>query len=159
EIEQINVYFSDSTNAVDLAGNEFNNTIYGNDGQNTITGGLGDDWLIGFGNDDTLIGGIGNDLLEGGTGPDILNGGVGDDIYVINTVSDITEDTILEQPNGGVDTVRAAVDYTLGANVENLELSFFTGAVRGTGNAVGNYIRGNELGNILDGGAGDDTLD
>src|SRR5262245_21681941 len=107
--------------------------------------------MAGWGSDDTLIGGIGNDLLDGGFGRDTLIGGVGDDSYYVSTAADIAEDTIVEQANEGSDTVLAWVDYTLIANVENIDM--FGNAIRGTGNDVGNRIRGNSQANILDGGA------
>ena len=52
---------------------------------------------------------------------------------------------------------RAAISYTLGANVENLTLTG-AGDINGTGNALDNMLTGNAGNNILDGGAGADTM-
>ncbi|WP_281069176.1 M10 family metallopeptidase C-terminal domain-containing protein [Rhizobium sp. CIAT894] len=93
-----------------------------------------------------ITGGNGNDTLDGGAGADILIGGAGDDTYIVDNASD----SITEAAAAGTDTVRAtSASYTLGANVENLTYI-------GTGTFIGT---GNELNNILTGGAGADTLD
>ena len=61
-----------------------------------------------------------------------------------------------ENVGEGTDTVVSSIDYTLGANVENLSL---TGAARvGIGNALANSIRGTAGDDTLDGGAGADKL-
>ncbi|MFX9073466.1 hypothetical protein ABTN28_19700, partial [Acinetobacter baumannii] len=65
-------------------------------------------------------------------------------------------DVVIEAPGQGRDTVIASIDYTLGANVENLTL--VGSAVEGTGNAAANTLVGNDGDNVLCGGAGDDTL-
>ncbi len=51
---------------------------------------------------------------------------------------------------------RVSIDYTLGANVENLTST--GAAVIGTGNALANVINGNGAANQLFGGGGNDTL-
>jgi hypothetical protein len=61
-------------------------------------------------------------------------------------------------PEAGVDTVRAAVDYTLSANLENLVLTG-SAAIAGTGNALDNVLIGNGDANRLTGLAGNDWLD
>jgi Ca2+-binding RTX toxin-like protein len=94
---------------------------------------------------------LGN-VLDGGAGGDTLAGGAGDDAYVVEDANDL----VVENAGEGSDTVRASIDQTLAANVENLVLT--GGAVQGTGNELGNVIAGNALGNVLDGGAGGDTL-
>jgi Ca2+-binding RTX toxin-like protein len=115
----------------------------------------GSDDLNGTGNAlDNIIRGTGGDnILDGGEGADTLYGGKGDDTYVIDNEGDHA----VEIEDGGIDTVQASIDYTLGRNLENLEL---TGeAVKGTGNKLDNSIVGNEADNELDGKGGDDTLD
>jgi len=81
-------------------------------------------------------------------------GGTGNDTYVV----DASGDTVVENPNEGIDTVRASVKYTLGANVENLTLTG-SSSVAGTGNAADNAITGNDGNNVLAGLGGADSLD
>jgi Ca2+-binding RTX toxin-like protein len=124
------------TAAIDATGNELPNTISGNAAANVLSGGAG------------------NDVLSGGAGTDTLIGGLGDDTFIVEDAVDIVVETV----DGGRDTVRTAVSYTLGANVENLSLSG-TLAVNGTGNALENTIVGNAAANTISGGAGNDLLD
>lgn len=91
--------------------------------------------------------------MNGGTGTDTLIGGTGDDSYII----DSTTDTIIELFNQGYDSVESSISYTLGENVENLEL-IGNDAINGTGNSFNNNIYGNSANNILEGKAGDDYL-
>ncbi|MEJ1161679.1 calcium-binding protein [Prosthecomicrobium sp. N25] len=103
--------------------------------------------------DNILVGNRGDNVLDGGTGADKLWGGRGDDTYIVNS----TDDRVMESRHNGTDLVKASVDFTLGDDVENLEL---TGtAIHGTGNRLGNALLGNSRDNVLDGGAGRDTLD
>ena len=67
-------------------------------------------------------------------------------------------DTITENASEGTDTVRAALSWTLGSNLENLVLTG-SAAINGTGNTVANLLTGNAAANTLTGGAGADTLD
>jgi len=111
--------------------------------------------LSGFGNslNNVITGNSGGNTLNGFGGVDTLIGGAGDDVYIVDTISD----TIVENLNQGVDTVRSDVSYVLGANLENLILAG-SGAINGTGNSLSNAITGNGFANILDGGAGTDYL-
>ena len=122
--------------AVNGTGNELSNVLTGNGAANTLAGAAG------------------NDTLDGGAGADILNGGTGDDSYMVDTAGDV----VTEAANEGIDTVNAGVDWTLGANFENLVLTG-AAAVNGTGNALDNLLTGNGANNILVGGTGNDTLD
>jgi Ca2+-binding RTX toxin-like protein len=118
-----------------------------------LAGGSGDDTLNGGAGNDTLNGGNGNDALDGGVGNDSMVGGAGNDTYTVNTAQDV----VTEAGGGGTDKVFASVNYTLGANVENLELTG-AAAINGTGNNLANVITGNSGNNVLAGGAGNDTL-
>jgi Ca2+-binding RTX toxin-like protein len=115
-------------------GNDLDNRITGNDGNNR------------------LFGGAGADTLNGGLGADTMDGGEGDDLYIVDNVGDV----IIERANGGVDTVRSSVSYTLANQVENLNL--IGAAVEGIGNRSSNFIQGNNAGNLLMGLEGHDTL-
>lgn len=81
----------------------------------------------------------------------LLQGGAGDDTYVVSHAA-----TIIEAAGQGRDTVRAGLNWTLGANLEDLVL-LGAGNLRGTGNALDNVLTGNAGANVLDGGAGRDT--
>ena len=118
------------------------------------TGNALDNVLIGNGASNTLTGGAGNDTLDGGSGADILIGGLGDDTYFV----DNTGDVVTENAGAGIDTVAAAVTYTLAANVENLGLAG-TSAINGTGNSLGNVLLGNTAANVLTGLGGNDSFD
>ena len=67
----------------------------------------------------------------------VLAGKAGNDTYVIGA-----GDTIVEAAGEGTDTVRASIDYTLGANLENLVL-IGTANLNGTGNGLANVLTGN----------------
>ncbi len=116
-------------------GNASNNVIIGNSGANT------------------LIGLSGNDTLDGGLGADILKGGTGNDIYIVER----STDQVIELASEGTDTVRSSVSWTLGANVENLELGGIADSY-GIGNELANRITGNAGANTLKGMAGDDVI-
>jgi VCBS repeat-containing protein len=116
----------------------------------------GSDDLHGTGNalNNVITGNSGNNVLDGGAGADTMAGGSGDDAYIVDNAGD----TVIEQTGEGTDTVYASVSHTLDANVENLSL---TGSdnLNGTGNALDNWLIGNDGDNVLAGGAGDDVLD
>jgi Ca2+-binding RTX toxin-like protein len=99
-----------------------------------------------------LIGNEGFNTLDGKGGADTMIGGGGGDNYIVNNARDV----VVELAGGGIDFVQASLNYTLGANVENLLL---TGkAISGTGNELNNGIYGNAAANTLKGGSGADTL-
>jgi Ca2+-binding RTX toxin-like protein len=101
-----------------------------------------------------LRGNAGSNQLNGSTGADTMEGGEGDDTYIV----DNTGDTVTELADGGYDRVQAGVSFTLGAEVEVLQLTG-TGAFRGTGNNLDNEIAGNGGANTLAGVGGSDSLD
>lgn len=102
---------------------------------------------------DALTGNAAANLLDGGKGADKMNGGGGNDVYVVDDLKDV----VTEGKNAGVDTVNAAVSWTLGANLENLTLTGSAGAT-GVGNAGANTLVGNGAANVLRGLAGADVL-
>jgi hypothetical protein len=87
-----------------------------------------------------------------------MRGGKGNDTYIVGS----TNDKVTEAAGGGVDTVKASVNYTLaGASASHVENLILTGtnAIDGSGNDRGNSIKGNSGANDLDGGGGNDILE
>jgi Ca2+-binding RTX toxin-like protein len=111
--------------------------------------------IAGYGNDlaNTITGNAADNIIDGRAGADKMIGGLGNDIYYVDNGGD----SVVEAAGGGVDTVRSGITYTLGANVENLEL-LWAGSSWGTGNELDNVITGNAGANTLSGLAGNDTL-
>jgi Ca2+-binding RTX toxin-like protein len=120
----------------------------------TGTGNTLDNYLTGNASANNLSGAAGNDTLDGSTGADTLTGSTGDDTYLIDNVGDV----VTESASEGTDTVRSAITYTIGGNVENLTLSG-AAVINGTGNTLDNYLTGNTAVNTLTALAGNDTLD
>ncbi len=123
-------------------------------GIENLTGSNSGDTLVGNSAANVLAGLDGADLLNGGGGADQMSGGLGSDVYVVNKAGD----QVIEDNNpGDVDTVKALITYTLGANVENLIL-IGDDAIDGTGNELANKLTGNAEANVLSGLDGSDTL-
>ncbi|NVM77439.1 Ca2+-binding RTX toxin-like protein [Duganella sp. SG902] len=109
---------------------------------------------------DLLTASPGADRLDGKGGADTMVGQEGDDTYVV----DVAGDLIVEQADGGNDTVEvafaAAGTYTLGAEVENATVTAAgTIAANVVGNELDNTLLGNAAANKLTGMDGNDTLD
>ncbi|WP_395022663.1 beta strand repeat-containing protein, partial [Dongia sp.] len=102
--------------------------------------------------DNTITGNSADNVLDGGAGNDTLIGGGGNDTYLVDNAGDV----VTEGASAGTDLVRSSASYTLGANVENLEL--LGTAASGTGNTLANSITGNVSANTLAGGDGNDIL-
>jgi Ca2+-binding RTX toxin-like protein len=117
------------------------------------TGTPGNDLLTGTELANLIEGLAGNDTLDGGAGNDTLIGGTGDDTYVVDSALDV----LTEKASQGTDTVQSSLNWTLGANIENLTLTG-TEASSGTGNALANVLRGNAQANLLSALSGNDTL-
>lgn len=119
--------------AIGATGNDLDNVLTGNSAANSLAGGGGDD------------------TLDGAGGADAMAGGSGDDTYIVGS-----GDTLYEDADGGSDTVRSAIDWVLGDNIEALVLT--GGAAVGTGNALDNQLTGTGGDNTLAGLAGGDYL-
>ncbi len=115
------------SNAINGTGNSGDNAITGNDADNTLSGGNG--------------------------GLDTLIGGLGDDTYIVDHATVI----VIESAGEGADTMKASIDFFLGANVENLILTG-SASISGFGNDLANVIEGNTGSNVLVGGLGADAL-
>jgi len=131
----------------------------------SISFGIGDhvEWLTltgsaninGTGNagENRILGNSGANLLDGGGAGDYMAGGAGNDTYVV----DNRYDRVVEAAGQGNDTVRSALSFSLGADVENLVLTG-TATIDGAGNDLANALTGNLAANALFGGAGNDTI-
>jgi Ca2+-binding RTX toxin-like protein len=156
-------------------GNSLDNIIsainyYGGSGL-FITANEGSDIVYGSYYGDQIYGGSGADTLWGSWGADSaadnMYGGAANDIYVVQESQDavIETDTSLV---GGLDLVYSGINYTLGANVEYLQI--YGNATTGTGNELANLVAASYSGqnctlyglggaDQLVGGGGNDRLD
>jgi trimeric autotransporter adhesin len=87
-----------------------------------------------------------------------LSGGLGNDAYRVY----VPATQVIENAGEGVDTIEAAVDFALAANVENgvaMDLgNNISNRINLLGNTQNNTLTGNWSNNRLNGGLGDDTL-
>jgi Ca2+-binding RTX toxin-like protein len=124
----------------------FLNLIF--NGDDTITGSNLDDYLVAYAGNDKLVGLNGDDFLNGGTGDDTLTGGKGHDTYVIDSLSDIIQETGGDKD----DLVWASVDVDLNLKafdgIENVELM----------GAANLSLKGDYGWNSLHGNDGDNTI-
>lgn len=130
-------------------------TIGNAQGAVAISFGGGNDYLQNSGRIlGDVQGGAGNDIfdLRNGYVSGTVLGGTGDDRYTVNAPGV----ALAEGFAAGNDTVVAACDLVLEANIETLTLR---GAAReGIGNGTANTLNGNLRDNLLGGRAGDDSL-
>jgi Ca2+-binding RTX toxin-like protein len=138
-----------------IFGGKGDDRVIGGDGNDEIHGGAGDDTLWGAAGNDIVHGDAGRDTLAGGDGRDTLIGGADNDIYLV----DSTTDKIVEDKDGGYDTINSSVSFDLRKleNVENLTLRG-TANLNGTGNDERNRLHGNAGKNLLLGNGGDDQI-
>ena len=105
-----------------------------------------------------LLGNDGSNTLDGRGGGDTLQGRAGNDVYFVSQATDL----IIEPINNGTDTVRANVDYTLGAGVSIEALTTSntnsSAATDLTGNDFAETIVGNAGANVIQGLGGNDQL-
>ncbi|MEZ0259711.1 MAG: beta strand repeat-containing protein [Alphaproteobacteria bacterium] len=168
-----------------LSGGDGDDTLIGGAGADTMTGGAGADRFVvdaldkvlDAGADDVICssitytlaagcgaleltgaaaingtGNAGDNTLTGNGAVNRLTGGLGNDTYVAGA-----GDMHSEMSNGGTDTVRAAISWLLGTNIEKLVLTG-AGHINGTGNTLVNTLTGNAGDNTLNGGTGADSM-
>jgi Ca2+-binding RTX toxin-like protein len=103
-----------------------------------------------------VLSGFTTNTLDGGAGADIMeNLGANNSVtFIVDNAGDVVTGSAT-----GTDTVLSSVNFTLGANVDNLTLT--GSALNGTGNTLSNNITGNAKDNVLDdgGAGGSDNLD
>ncbi len=163
DMVQASISFNLTDNGTTVLGDIENLTLLGalnlagtgNFQANIITGNLGANSLSGGNGDDTLQGDKGNDTLDGGDDSDEMEGGAGNDLYIVDEAGD----TVFEDKNGGLDTVKSAISFDLSAagDTENLTLTG-AGAIDAFGNDLKNVLIGGDGQNSLDGGLGADTM-
>lgn len=137
-----------------ISGDAGDDKLFGEGGWDALFGKDGDDELWGMDGNDLLYGDAGNDLVVGGAGDDTMEGGAGNDTYEVDSAAD----AVTELADGGSDTVRASIAYTLAETLENLTLTG-TATINGTGNGGNNVLVGNEATNRLSGLGGNDVID
>ena len=136
-----------------IIGTPGHDTLRGSGFDDRIEGLAGNDRILGLGGNDDLNGGAGKDTLNGGAGDDTLSGGNGNDTYIVYDSGDV----LIENANQGTDTVKSAVNFTLGDNIENLILIGNKNR-QGKGNGLNNRLIGNKRHNRLQGLDGNDTV-
>ncbi len=118
--------------------------LYGDDGNDTLIGGMSDDILVGGGGNDTLTGGAEYDRLYGGEGHDRLYGGTGNDVLKGEAGDDVAE--------GGEGN-----DYVAGYAGDDL-LSGGDGNDTLTGGEGHDRVNGDRGDDVVEGDVGEDTL-
>jgi Ca2+-binding RTX toxin-like protein len=135
---------SDSNYLFGLGGDD---RISGNELHDELHGGTGDDTLTGARGNDILNGGLGNDDLNGGMGDDTMTGGAGNDTYYVDSLSDI----VIEEANGGFDTVYTFIEASFLARFAHVERVIDR-------STQAQMLRGDNFANHLDAGKNDDIL-
>lgn len=141
-----------SSSVVNVTGGGDADKIYGDASANTIKSGQGNDHVEGKGGNDTIEGALGDDTLRGDAGNDTIDGGPGDDTMDGGADTDtLTYASAGAGVSVGLGTAGPQVTGGAGtdtiSNFENLIGSDFNDTLGGTAGD-----------NVLDGGAGTDTL-
>ncbi len=151
-------------------GNALANVITGNSGNNTLKGGAGNDKLVGGTGKDRLTGGLGADSLNGGDGDDTIIAGPGADSIAGGSNTPVFfagsgyggfagGDVLSYADASGPVTVNLLLNTAAGAALGDT----FTGIESVQGSPFDDTLfagsaSGGGAGNILDGGAGNDTI-
>jgi Ca2+-binding RTX toxin-like protein len=128
--------------------------IGGTDAADVVTTGDFADLIVLDAGNDIIVAGGGSDWLIGGAGADSMTGGTGNDRYDVDDAGDV----VVENAGEGSDLVEVRLaSYTLLANFEHLTGLLSTGQAL-TGNDLANVIKGGAGNDVIDGGAGADNL-
>jgi Ca2+-binding RTX toxin-like protein len=130
-VELMSTTSHDGTQAINITGNDLNNTIYGNAGNNILDGQGGVDELVGLGGNDTYFVDNANDRVDESVG------GGNDQVFT-----------------------SASFNLTEGQEIERLQTTNNAGtqAINLRGNDFDNLVVGNDGNNVISGGAGNDIL-
>ncbi|WP_303680773.1 Ig-like domain-containing protein, partial [Pelodictyon luteolum] len=141
----------DSSDGVNLYGNDGNNTLIGGSKNDTLSGGIGNDTLQGGGGNDTLTGGTGNDSIDGGADNDTLTGGAGadaivgdtgDDTIIYAAPSDLESDAL--SGGTGTDTVQintsGTYDFSKLTSSTGIEKLYIAGDTAATSVTIGDKL-------------------
>jgi Ca2+-binding RTX toxin-like protein len=153
---------SQTTTAMSLQGNSFDNAITSFGGTDILVGGGGNDTLKAGNGNDSLYGDAGNDKLDGESGADLMDGGTGNDTYYVDNINDV----VIEGTEGGQsyfsgDAILTNLNYTLaaGQQIESLATPDLFGPNNTlTGNEFGQFLGGNNAINTLIGLGGNDFI-
>lgn len=97
----------------------------------------------------------GDDIIDGRGGADTMIGGFGNDKYFVDHEFDL----IVEEENGGIDTVVSSVSFGSNGDFRFLEnITLVGSAFYAIGSDINNVIRGNANANLLTGGGGSDSI-
>ncbi|MBE3024622.1 calcium-binding protein [Janthinobacterium sp. GW458P] len=102
----------------------------------------------------TFTGTANADVINGTAGADLMQGLGGDDTYSVNHAGDF----IVEEGNGGNDTVYTKVNYTVPDNVEIVRLNGAGLTVTGSAYTSNIFYVDTPGGNVLDGGGAGNML-
>ncbi len=104
-----------------------------------------------------LIGNKDPNVLNGLDGADTMDGGDSSDIYYVDHIGDLVIETNTAVTDNQTDLVKSFINYTLTANVENLQL-MSGDDINATGNTLNNIFYANTGDNIFNGLSGTDTV-
>jgi len=145
----------------ELMGNAMDNFMQGGGGSDSIAGGVGDDTLVGGSGNDSVAGGVGKDLIVGGdgAGDDVYDGGEGiDTVRYTSATAGITVNLSAARDQArsfSADLAGIGVDQL--SNIENIIAGYYNDIL--TGNAADNVFAGMTGNDVIDGGAGIDTVE
>ncbi len=136
-------------NALDL--------ITGTGGADLIQGLGGDDALLGKDGNDIIEGGEGNDVLMGGLGADVLNGGAGRDLIYGSSTGSLqyplpVNYQLVETPSEFL--LAEGFNWRRTSDAADTD-GYYRGFLSST---VGRDRQPGDAGNVIEGGAGDDTV-